>query len=108
MVMIMVMLIPIIFIFTISDTKLYILVIFLSAKDNQKLSNILSKGFERSEYWNKNKSTCQNNDTTNKQRYLLKSNFVRVNRLFVLVYLNHYDNAERFKAQQYYLSKRYY
>ena len=106
--MIMVMLIPIIFIFTISDTKLYILVIFLSAKDNQKLSNILSKGFERSEYWNKNKSTCQNNDTTNKHRYLLKSNFVRVNRLFVLVYLNHYDNAERFKAQQYYLSKRYY
>ena len=30
-------------IFTIKDTKLYVLVVTLSAKDNQKLSKLLSK-----------------------------------------------------------------
>ena len=85
--------------------KLYIITITLSAKDNQKLSKILSERFERSGYWNKNKSKCENNDTTNKYRYFLKSNFIGVNRLFVLAYLNQDDNIEIFKAQQYYLSK---
>ena len=31
--------------------KLYVPVVTLSAKDNQKLSKLLSKGFERSVYW---------------------------------------------------------
>ena len=35
--------------------------------------------------------------------YFLESNFVRVNRWFVLVYSNQYDNAKRFKAKRYYL-----
>ena len=35
-------------IFTIKDTKLYIPIINLWAKDNQKLSKFLRKGFERS------------------------------------------------------------
>ena len=35
-------------IFTIKDTKLFVPVITLSATDNQKLSKLLSKGFERS------------------------------------------------------------
>ena len=34
-------------IFTIKDTKLHIPVVTLSAEDNQILSEILSKGFER-------------------------------------------------------------
>ena len=38
------------FIFTIKDTKLYVSVVNLSAKDNQKLSKLLSKKFERSVY----------------------------------------------------------
>ena len=32
------------------DTKLYVPVVTLSAKDNQKLSKSLSKGFKRSVY----------------------------------------------------------
>ena len=40
-------------IFIIEDTKLYDPVVNLSARDNQKLSKLLSKGFERSVYWNK-------------------------------------------------------
>ena len=34
--------------FVTKDTKLYVPVITLSAKDNQKLSKLLGKGFERS------------------------------------------------------------
>ena len=50
-------------IFTIKDTKLYVPVVILSTRDNQKLSKLLSKGFERSvigmnmkqKVWNYNK-----------------------------------------------------
>ena len=38
--------------FAIKDTKLFVPVITLSARDNQKLWKLLSKGFERSVYWN--------------------------------------------------------
>ena len=37
-------------IFTIKETKLYVPAVTLSAKDNQKLQKLLSKGFERSVY----------------------------------------------------------
>ena len=39
-------------IFNIKDTKLYIPVVTLSARDNQNLPKRLSKGFKRSFYWN--------------------------------------------------------
>ena len=59
-------------IFTIKDTELWVPGVNWSARDNHKLSKPLSKGFERSVYWN-------------------ESNFVGVNNLFVLVYLS-WDN----------------
>ena len=37
-------------VFTIKDTKLYVPIVTLSAKDNQNLLNLLNKGFERSVY----------------------------------------------------------
>ena len=43
-------------IFTIKETKLYVPDVTLSAKDNKKLSKCLSKGFERSYYWNEYKT----------------------------------------------------
>ena len=42
---------------------------------------------------------------TNKYRYFLKSNFEDVNKLFVLVYSNQDDNAEKYKTRSYYLPK---
>ena len=42
---------------------------------------------------------------TNKCRYFLESNFVGVNRLFVLVYLNQENDSKRFKAKKYYVPK---
>ena len=90
---------------TVKDTKFYVSVVTLSAKDNQKLSKLLSKGFERPVYWNEYKTKSENKNTTNEYKYFLKLNFVEVNRLFVLVYSNQDDNAKGFKSQRYYLPK---
>ena len=73
-------------IFTIKDAKLYVPVVTLLPRDNQKLSKLLSKGFGRSVYWSEYKTKCENKVTTNKYRYFPESNFVGVNRLFALVY----------------------
>ena len=51
-------------IFKIKDAKLYVPVVTLSARDNQKLSKILSKGFERSVYWNEYKTKSEIESTT--------------------------------------------
>ena len=53
---------------------------------------MLSKGCERSIYWNERKTKSENKNTTNEYRYFLKSNFVGVNRLFVLVNSNQGNN----------------
>ena len=92
-------------IFTIKDTRLYVPVVTLSARDNQNLSKLLSKGFERSAYWNEYNAKNENKNTTNEYRYFLESDFVGVNRLFVLVYTNEANNAKRFNARKYYLGK---
>ena len=81
-------------IFTIKETKLYVPTVTLSARDNQKLSKLLSKAFERSVSWNEYKTKSENKNTTNEYRYFLESNFVGVNRLFVLAYLNHNNNSK--------------
>ena len=92
-------------IFTIKYTKLYVPVVTLSAKDNQKLSKLLSEGFERSVCCNKYKTKSEDKSTTNECRYFLESNFVGVNRLFVLIYSNHNNNAKMYKTRRYYLPK---
>ena len=85
-------------IFKIKDAKLYVPVVTLSARDNQKLSKILSKGFERSVYWNEYKTKSENENTANEYKYFRESNFVGANRIFVLVYTNQGDNAKRSKT----------
>ena len=85
--------------------KLYVPVVTLSAKEDQNLSKLLSEGFERSIYWNKYKTKSENKNKTNEFRYFLKSNFVWINRLLVLIYSVHDGNAKRFKAKRYYLPK---
>ena len=67
-------------IITIKDRKLYVPVVTLSARDNQKLSNLLSKGSERSVYWNEYKTKIENKKKTNQYRHFIKSNFVGFNR----------------------------
>ena len=69
-------------IFTIKHTKLSVPVVTLSARDNK--NKLLSKGFERSVYWDEFKTKSENKNMINEYRYFLKSNFVRVNRLLVV------------------------
>ena len=66
-------------IFTIKGTKLYVPVVTLSPRNNQKLSKLLSKGFERSVYWNEYKTKSDNKNAANEFRYFLELNFVGVN-----------------------------
>ena len=68
------------FIFVVKDTKLYIPVVTLSARDS------LSKRFERSVYWNAYRTKIKNKNMTHQYRYLLKSNFVGVQRLFFCLF----------------------
>ena len=90
-------------VFTIKDSKLYVPVVTLSAKGNKILSNFLSKGFESSVYWNEPKS--ENKNTTNEYTYFMESNFLGVNRLFVLIYPNQHNHLNRFNGKKYYLPK---
>ena len=92
-------------IFTVKDGKLCLPVVTLSARNNQKLSKLFSKGFERWVYWNEYKTKNENKNKTNEYRYFLESNFVGTNRLFVLVYTNEDAHATRFKAKIYYVPK---
>ena len=72
---------------TITDARLYISIVTLSAENNAKVSKLLSEGFKRSVYWNKYKiipnKTYHENDHI---RELLDSNYQGVKRLFVLAY----------------------
>ena len=68
-------------IFTIKDTKSYVLVVTLSAKDKQKLSKLHSKRFKRSVFWNEYKTKSEN----------------EVNILFVSVCTNEGAASIRFK-----------
>ena len=52
-------------ILTIKDTKLYVSVVALSVKNNQKLSKLISTAFERLVYWNVYKTISQNKNTRN-------------------------------------------
>ena len=52
-------------------------------------------------YRNEYKTKSENQKATSKYRYFLESNFVGVNRLFVLVYTNQDANAKKYNAQKY-------
>ena len=70
------------------------------SKRYQKLSKLLSKGFERSVYGNEYKAKIETKITTNEFRYYLESNFVEVNQLFVLVYTNEDADSKRFETRK--------
>ena len=68
-------------ILTIKDTKLYVPVVTLSGRNNQKLSKLLSKGFKRSVYWNDYKTQSQKKNTANEYKYFRQSSFIGFIRL---------------------------
>ena len=80
--------------FKITDAKLYVPIVTLSAEDNAKLSKLLGEGFKRPVYWNKYKvidNKVVEIAANNEEKYireLLDSSYQGVKRLFVLAYNN--------------------
>ena len=78
--------------FKITDAKLYVPIVTLSAEDNAKLSKLLGEGFKRSIYWNKYKVIDErvveiaDNNEERYVRELLDSSYQGVKRSFVLAY----------------------
>ena len=78
-------------IFTITDTKLYVLVVTLSTQDNAKLLQQLKSGFERTVNWNKYQSDLKTFAQNRYLNHLAYPSFQRVKRLFVLSFENEND-----------------
>ena len=86
--------------FKITDAKLYVPIVTLSAEDSVKLSKLLSEGFKRPIYWNEYKVTPNKIveiAAINEEKYireLLDSSYQGVKRLFVLAYDNTAGNNQ--------------
>ena len=71
-------------IFTITDTKLYASVVFLSTTDSAKLIRQLKSGFERITNWNGYQFKVKTQEQNQYLHYLIYPSFQWVNRLFIL------------------------
>ena len=80
--------------FKITDPKLYVPIVTLSAEDNARLSKLLGEGFKRPVYWNKYKIIDNKvveivaNNGKKYIRELLDLSYQGAKRLFVLAYDN--------------------
>ena len=83
--------------FEITDCKLYVPVVTLSAENDNKLLEQLKSGFRRSIKWNKYMSQMSNQNKINNLNYLIDTTFSNVNRLFVLSFENEDDRTSYYK-----------
>ena len=83
--------------FEITDCKLYVPVVTLSAENDNKLLEQLKTGFKRSIKWNKYISQMSNQNKNNNLNYLIDPTFSNVNRLFVLSFESEYDRTSYYK-----------
>ena len=79
--------------FKITDCKLYVPVVTLSAENDNKLLEQLKTGFKRTIKWNKYRSEMSNQTKNNNLYYLIDPTFANVNRLFVLSFENEEDRT---------------
>ena len=70
--------------FTITNTKLYLLVVTLSKENDIKLLQQLKSGFKRTIKWNKYRSQMTIQSQNNNLNYLIDPTFTNINRLFAL------------------------
>ena len=88
--------------FAITETKLYVPVVTLSTKDNEKLLQQLKSGFKKTISWNKYESSIKKFAQNRYLNYLINPSFQGANRLFVLAFEN--ENG-RTSHSTYYLPK---
>ena len=79
--------------FKITDTKLYVPVVTLSAENDNKLLQQLKTGFKITIKWNKYRSEMSNQTTNNNLNYLIDPTFTNANGLFVLSFENETDRS---------------
>ena len=96
--------------FKIKDTKLYVPVVTLSVKNDNKLLEQLKTGFKRTIKWNKYRYEMSNQTKHNNWTYLIDPTFTNVNRLFVLSFKNEHgadneDESVRTSFKKYYVPK---
>ena len=76
-------------VFAITDTKLYVPIVTLSAEDNVKLPKLLGERFKRPIYWNQYKVIPDKTYNSNGYiREFLDSSYQGIKRLLVLAYDN--------------------
>ena len=83
--------------FEITDCKLYVPIVTLSAENDNKLLEQLKSGFRRTIKWNKYMSQMSNQNKNNNLNYLIDPTFSNVNRLFVLSFENEDDKTSYYK-----------
>ena len=88
--------------FELTDTKLYVPVVILSAQDNTKLLQQLKSGVKRIFYCKKYQSKVTIQERNRYLDYLIDPGFQGVNRLFVLSFEN---NTGRTSYKEYFLPK---
>ena len=89
-------------IFKITDCKLYIPVVTLSAENDNKLLEQLKTGFKRTIKWNEYRPEMSNQTKNNNLIYLIDPTFTNVIRLFILSFENEND---RTSFSKYYVLK---
>ena len=88
--------------FKITDTKLYVLVVTLSAENDNKFLEQLKTGSKRTITRNKYRSEMSNQTINKNLNYSIDPTLANVNRLFVLSYENETD---RTSLSKYYVPK---
>ena len=83
--------------FEITDCKLYVPVVTLSAGNDNKLLEQLKSGFRRTIKWNKYMSQMSNQNKNNNLNYLIGPTFSNINGLFVLSFENEDDRTSYYK-----------
>ena len=91
--------------FKITDAKLYVPIVTLSAEDNAKLSKLLSEGFKRPVYWNKCKIIFKKYNENVYIRERLDASFQGVNKLFVLAYASGNNITDEISHRKYFLPR---
>ena len=88
--------------FEITETELYVPVVTLSTKDDEKLLQQLKSGFKKTINWNKYESSIKTFAQNRYLNYLINPSFQGVNRFFELSFENETDRTSH---STYYLPK---
>ena len=97
--------VPVVLIFEITDTKFYVPVVTLWKENDTKLLEQLKTGFKKTIKWNKYRSQMTIQPQNNNLNYLIDPTFTNVNRLFVLSFPRNNNTDSRYSFSNYYVPK---